>query len=626
MLVCLMVKHQPTSVCFAGSQLSYHDQVLGDMAQHVRQCAKKARCAIQAQRIQTTYKDVVQQAVHGQSHCAVAIAKAAKEKGEEEALARTRERTNATLARIAVEEEAERIAEKAEDEEDAAQQIAFDNEFRENEAFIERIKEILHQCRHGKSGGDCPCDHCRTSERIKEIQERGPPAACPFDSLDEIQESDLPTEPLRSCNRQATGHGEAPETEQDNLDPPLPKLLSCFVRIAPLVLIDEIEGDPAPLQKINTSELVTDDIEDYPAPSAKKTPSELVTDDIDEYAAPLQKINTSEFATDPIIDAVPDDHDQWLHRVSGVCINDRTLVSGGKVYKMSECGFDDDDWEKTEGERKNKSCCGDNLDSKHSACNLPQEMSDAAIDMELNQKQAVALEDEEEEAAEEKDKGVSKTVSIHQWRLFETGVPTKLSRLATKAHGHLVGSVAPPVEPIDLRYSDVNGQYVRAQLMQNLYHLQELSKANETPFIAEQITSAVAGCALWSTWRHSVVRPAYANKRRNYSRELFSVYDSLILLSGITEHSQAKAAEKLLADCLAIVHPQLIANRKEPEGYRYSVDCMGCVYWMPIRYTGDATVFDNVRSLIDAAPKPKRQVHRADLGHRFDHATPLNCS
>ena len=101
-----------------------------------------------------------------------------------------------------------------------------------------------------------------------------------------------------------------------------------------------------------------------------------------------------------------------------------------------------------------------------------------------------------------------------------------------------------------------------------------------------------------------MVRPAYANKRRNYSRELFSVYDSLILLSGITEHSQAKAAEKLLADCLAIVHPQLIANRKEPEGYRYSVDCMGCVYWMPIRYTGDATVFDNVRSLIDMMPPP----------------------
>ena len=60
-----------------------------------------------------------------------------------------------------------------------------------------------------------------------------------------------------------------PETEQDNLDPLLPKLLSCFVRIEPLVLIDEIEEDPAPLQKINTSELVTDDIEDYTAPLQK---------------------------------------------------------------------------------------------------------------------------------------------------------------------------------------------------------------------------------------------------------------------------------------------------------------------------------------------------------------------
>ena len=118
--------------------------------------------------------------------------------------------------------------------------------------------------------------------------------------------------------------------------------------------------------------------------------------------------------------------------------------------------------------------------------------------------------------------------------------------------------------------------------MQNLYHLQELSKANETPFIAEQITSAVAGCALWSDWRRSVTKPAWANMRRNYSKELFSVYDSVILLSGITDHTQAKAAEKLFADCLAIVYPQLIANRKEPEGFRYSVNCMGCVYWMTI--------------------------------------------
>ena len=198
--------------------------------------------------------------------------------------------------------------------------------------------------------------------------------------------------------------------------------------------------------------------------------------------------------------------------------------------------------------------------------------------------------DDEEEAAEKKTEDEGKAVSIRQWRLFETGVRTSdytrrrtgravapLSKLVTKAHGHLVGSVALPVEPIDLQYCDVDGQYVRIQLMQKLYHLQKLSKANETPFIAEQITSAVAGCALWSNWRHSVIKPAWANRRRNYSKELFSVYDSVILLSGITDHTQAKDAEKLLANCLAIVYPQLIANRKQPEGFRYSVNCMGCV-------------------------------------------------
>ena len=141
---------------------------------------------------------------------------------------------------------------------------------------------------------------------------------------------------------------------------------------------------------------------------------------------------------------------------------------------------------------------------------------------------------DEEEAADEKAGGERETVSIRQWRLFETGVPTSrrvmlrtdrevapLPRLASNAHDHLVGSVAPPpVEPIDLRYCDVDGQYVRTQLMQKLYHLQKLSKANETPFIAEQITSAMAGCALWSVWRSSVTAPAYANRRRNYSIEL----------------------------------------------------------------------------------------------------------
>ena len=81
---------------------------------------------------------------------------------------------------------------------------------------------------------------------------------------------------------------------------------------------------------------------------------------------------------------------------------------------------------------------------------------------------------------------------------------------------------------------------------------QKLAASNEIPFIAEQITSAVAGCPLWSGWRSSVIVRAFANMRRNYSRELFSIYDSVILLSGIADHTQAKAEEKLLADCLEI--------------------------------------------------------------------------
>ena len=35
--------------------------------------------------------------------------------------------------------------------------------------------------------------------------------------------------------------------------------------------------------------------------------------------------------------------------------------------------------------------CGDNLDAEHSACSVPQEMSDAAIDIELNQIKTAAI-------------------------------------------------------------------------------------------------------------------------------------------------------------------------------------------------------------------------------------------
>ena len=47
-----------------------------------------------------------------------------------------------------------------------------------------------------------------------------------------------------------------------------------------------------------------------------------------------------------------------------------------------------------------------------------------------------------------------------------------------------------------------------------------------------------------------MTKPAWANRRRNYSKELFSVYDIVILLCGITGLAQAKAAEKLLAALL----------------------------------------------------------------------------
>ena len=195
--------------------------------------------------------------------------------------------------------------------------------------------------------------------------------------------------------------------------------------------------------------------------------------------------------------------------------------------------------------------------------------------------------------------------------------------LTTKARRRLIGAVARSVEPIDLRWSDVNGPYARDELMKNLYILKELASSTSSPFIAEEISSAVAGCALWSGWRISTTCPSYANNRRNYSKELFSIYDSLVLLSGITGFKQAKDAEILLADCLAIVYPDLIANRKSPEGFRYSVDCMGCVYWMPIRVRMGKAQFDKKRSSIDARGKPEeRGWYCADLGYRFDHPTP----
>ena len=51
--------------------------------------------------------------------------------------------------------------------------------------------------------------------------------------------------------------------------------------------------------------------------------------------------------------------------------------------------------------------------------------------------------------------------------------------------------------------------------------------------------------------------------------QLFSPYDSVILLCGITELTQAKAAEKLLADCLAIVYKIKMCRTGTPAGQRH---------------------------------------------------------
>ena len=54
--------------------------------------------------------------------------------------------------------------------------------------------------------------------------------------------------------------------------------------------------------------------------------------------------------------------------------------------------------------------CSDNLDAEHSACSVPQEMSDAAIDIELNPIQAAAI-----------DTGVSEAAPHQQRRKCEHG-------------------------------------------------------------------------------------------------------------------------------------------------------------------------------------------------------------
>ena len=183
-----------------------------------------------------------------------------------------------------------------------------------------------------------------------------------------------------------------------------------------------------------------------------------------------------------------------------------------------------------------------------------------------------------------------------------------------------VNSVDCPVEPIDLRKVSVDSDECRLTLMKKLQVLKDLSVSEESPFLTKRITSAAAGCSKHSGWRHSVTKPAYTAKRRNYSKQLFSIYDSLILMHGITTKGISAKAEALLAACLTVIYPDFIVNRMPCVGYPYDHDDPGVIYWMPVRFEGNITDFHVLRAQIDDAPNPnvERQVC-ADLGMRFKH-------
>ena len=183
-----------------------------------------------------------------------------------------------------------------------------------------------------------------------------------------------------------------------------------------------------------------------------------------------------------------------------------------------------------------------------------------------------------------------------------------------------VNSVDCPVEPIDLRKVSVDSDECRLLLMEKLQVLKDLSVSEESPFLAKRITSAAAGCSKLSGWRHSVTKPAYNAKRRNYSKQLFSIYDSLILMHGITTKVISAKAEALLAACLTVIYPDFIVNKMACVGYPYDHDDPGIIYWMPVRFEGNITDFHEVRRQIDDAPAAKcRKQICADLGMRFKH-------
>jgi hypothetical protein len=183
-----------------------------------------------------------------------------------------------------------------------------------------------------------------------------------------------------------------------------------------------------------------------------------------------------------------------------------------------------------------------------------------------------------------------------------------------------VKSVDCPVEPIDLRKVSIDSDECRLLLMDKLQVLKHLSVSEESPFLAKRIVSAAAGCSKLSRWRQSVTKPAFNAKRRNYSKQLFSIYDSLILMHGITTKVIAAKAEALLAACLTVIYPDFIVNKMACVGYPYDHDDPGIIYWMPVRFEGNITDFHEVRRQIDDAKRPDvEQQTCADLGMRFKH-------
>ena len=267
-----------------------------------------------------------------------------------------------------------------------------------------------------------------------------------------------------------------------------------------------------------------------------------------------------------------------------------------------------------------KWCCSENPDAKHNTCSVPQELADAAIDRELE------LSNEDKFLVENVTalfRKLERAVTLTKRQISYRGTTERrpLCALQTSAkYQCYVKSVDCPVEPIDLRKVSIDSDECRLLLMDKLQVLKHLSVSEESQFLAKRIVSAAAGCSKLSRWRQSVTKPAFNAKRRNYSKQLFSIYDSLILMHGITTKVIAAKAEALLAACLTVIYPDFIVNKQACVGYPYDHDDPGIIYWMPVRFEGNITDFHEVRRQIDDALRPDvEQQTCADLGMRFKH-------